>query len=77
MRRSTSSRSGSSWWKTRQISFWAEATVMAAYLINRSLSTAWREDTMYLWSGHPVELRDVEDIWLRCLFIHESRKAQA
>ncbi|GJY83146.1 retrotransposon protein, putative, ty1-copia subclass [Tanacetum coccineum] len=36
-------------------SFWAEATVTTAYLINRSLSTALEKKThMYLWSGHPA-----------------------
>ena len=36
-------------------SFWAEATVTAAYLINRSPSTALEKKTpMELWSGHPA-----------------------
>ncbi|GJT63916.1 retrotransposon protein, putative, ty1-copia subclass [Tanacetum coccineum] len=36
-------------------SFWAEVTVTAAYLINRSLSTALEKKIpMDLWSGHPV-----------------------
>ncbi|GJW07711.1 retrotransposon protein, putative, ty1-copia subclass [Tanacetum coccineum] len=36
-------------------SFWAEATVTATYLINRSPSTTLEKKTpMDLWSGHPV-----------------------
>ncbi|GJR94569.1 retrovirus-related pol polyprotein from transposon TNT 1-94 [Tanacetum coccineum] len=36
-------------------SFWAEATVTTAYLINRSPSTTLEKKTsMDLWSGHPV-----------------------
>ncbi|GJX64372.1 copia LTR rider [Tanacetum coccineum] len=36
-------------------SFWAEATVTEAYVINRSPSTALEKKTpMDLWSGHPV-----------------------
>ncbi|GJT37766.1 retrovirus-related pol polyprotein from transposon TNT 1-94 [Tanacetum coccineum] len=36
-------------------SFWAEATAMAAYLINRSPSTELEKKTpMDLWSGHPA-----------------------
>nr|GFB55620.1 retrovirus-related Pol polyprotein from transposon TNT 1-94 [Tanacetum cinerariifolium] len=59
-------------------SFWAEATVTTSYLINRSPSTTLEKETpngfMVRTSG---ELRDVEDIWLYCLFTRESGEAQA
>nr|GEY07944.1 putative reverse transcriptase domain-containing protein [Tanacetum cinerariifolium] len=65
MRRSASSRSGNSGGKLDRVRclliksglpdlFWAEATVTATYLINRSLSTSLEKKTsMDLWSGHP------------------------
>ncbi|GJR16644.1 retrovirus-related pol polyprotein from transposon TNT 1-94 [Tanacetum coccineum] len=47
-------------------SFWAEATVTATYLINRSPSTTLEKKTpMDLWSGHPAEF------FLHC-FDHRS-----
>ncbi|GKD99981.1 retrotransposon protein, putative, ty1-copia subclass [Tanacetum coccineum] len=40
---------------TVKYSFWAEATVTATYLINRSPSTTLEKKTpMDLWSGHPA-----------------------
>ncbi|GJR39598.1 retrovirus-related pol polyprotein from transposon TNT 1-94 [Tanacetum coccineum] len=39
-------------------SFWAEATIKAAYLINRSPSTILEKKTpMDLWSGHPANYK--------------------
>ncbi|GJZ18409.1 retrovirus-related pol polyprotein from transposon TNT 1-94 [Tanacetum coccineum] len=39
-------------------SFWAEATVTQAYMINRSSSTALEKKTpMDLWSGHPANYK--------------------
>ncbi|GKC52017.1 retrotransposon protein, putative, ty1-copia subclass, partial [Tanacetum coccineum] len=36
-------------------SFWAEATITTAYLINRAPSTSLEKKTpMDLWSGHPA-----------------------
>ncbi|GKB09584.1 retrovirus-related pol polyprotein from transposon TNT 1-94, partial [Tanacetum coccineum] len=61
MRRSASSRSRSSWWKTRQVSI---------YNIGEKETYGFMVRTF-------GELRDVEDNWLRCLFTHESEEAQA
>nr|GEX33352.1 zinc finger, CCHC-type [Tanacetum cinerariifolium] len=45
-------------------SFWAEATVMAAYLINMSPSTTLKKMTpMDLWSGHPILGRKLSLRW--------------
>nr|GEX32113.1 retrovirus-related Pol polyprotein from transposon TNT 1-94 [Tanacetum cinerariifolium] len=70
MRRSASSRSGSSWWKTRQ----AEAMVTAAYLINRSPSTALKKKTpMDLWSGHLANY-DMDVVFNESLMYNDTLK---
>nr|GFC83103.1 retrovirus-related Pol polyprotein from transposon TNT 1-94 [Tanacetum cinerariifolium] len=43
--------------------FWVEATCMAAYLINRSPSTAIEKKTpMEMWSGRPSADKSVEEL---------------
>ncbi|GKA61838.1 retrovirus-related pol polyprotein from transposon TNT 1-94 [Tanacetum coccineum] len=58
-------------------SLWAEATVMAAYLINRSPSTTLEKKTlMDLWLGHPANYEMLRKFGCGCLFICESGEAQ-
>ncbi|GKA79041.1 zinc knuckle CX2CX4HX4C containing protein [Tanacetum coccineum] len=57
-------------------SFWAEATVTATYLINRSLSTTLEKKTpMDLWSGHPANYEMIMEILGRKLSLRWNFKA--
>ncbi|GKD82709.1 retrovirus-related pol polyprotein from transposon TNT 1-94 [Tanacetum coccineum] len=90
MRHSANSRSGSSWWKTRQESGITRhltvagtpqqnglAEQMNRTLLNKvSIYSIGEEDTYGFMVRTSGELRDVEDIRLRCLFTRESGKAQ-